>query len=429
MDNDRIKDIPSIKKIISDIKTSGMINDAMPTLEPILRLFGVDTSEMKDALAKIKDLEQKMDEFVNLPDKFNDLFSSRGWIMYDLMNVEVALAAVAKAEAGDIDGAEEDIVNYYDAKTVKWKLQTMIAVKAFRQRMELAQKALKDYEDERYYASILVVLALTDGLVSELSKERRGFASGDTNLQAWDSIAGHSKGLNTLARIFQTGRRTTRTEELSIPYRNGIMHGMDLGFDNKMVAAKTWAALFAVRDWALKAESGKLTAQSEPPAPTLSESLQQIQRTIKDVNMRRAWQPRDIVIGVTMPESGVPDDYDIESPERILIEFLSFWKARNYGKMAQHLTHKYKKYYGNKLPKKVSDYYKKRQLISYRIVEFESGSDGVNTSVIKVELAYTEDGQDKKIIKDVILLSEDDLGKTSMRGKEGHRWVIDSAYL
>lgn len=104
----------------------------------------------------------------------------------------------------------------------------------------MTQKALADYEEERYYACVLVVLALLDGLVNELHEKRRGFFSSEIDLTAWDSMSAHDKGLNVLANIFQTGRYTTTTDSITIPYRNGIMHGMDLSFDNKMVAAKAW---------------------------------------------------------------------------------------------------------------------------------------------------------------------------------------------
>ena len=82
-----------------------------------------------------------------------------------------------------------------------------------------------------------------------------------------------------LAKILGNGRKKTTTEALSLPYRNGILHGRDLGYDNKMVAAKSWAALFAVREWAYKVEQKEVNAPPEQPAPTwrdISELFQTI---------------------------------------------------------------------------------------------------------------------------------------------------------
>jgi hypothetical protein len=256
MTHTSIRDIPRIKELLHQAKSMQAFKKASPVILPLLRLLGVDVSQTEEALTQFEELHQAIEEMAAIPDRFNELFAERGWIIYDLMNLDVAKAAIAKAEAGNVDEAEEDLVDYYDAETVRWKLFTMTGVEAFRARMALAEKALVDYQEERYHASVPVVLAVLDGLVNELHEKRRGFFSENVDLQAWDSIAAHEKGLNALVKIFQKGRYTTTTEQIRVPYRNGILHGMDLGYDNKMVAAKCWAALFAVRDWACRPRLG-----------------------------------------------------------------------------------------------------------------------------------------------------------------------------
>ena len=427
MSDSRIQDIPKIKKLLSDIKMMRTIQTALPIIEPLLRQFGIDTSKMKDALAGIDELERQIDLLASIPERFNNIFAQRGWIMYDLLNMEVAKAVLSKAEQGDIDGAELDLANYYTPDTVKWKLQTLISVKAFRPRIELAKKALEDYQAGRYYASILVILSLTDGLVSELSKDRRGFAASDVDLRAWDSIAAHSTGLNVLAGIFQVGRRTLRTESITIPYRNGIMHGMDLGYDNQLVAAKVWAALFAVRDWALKVEKGEVTPPPQTPEPTLQENLRTIQEVIQSSARLKSWEPRGLIPGENIPASGTPDEYEDDSPEQVLIEFLSAWKSRNYGKMSQYLTHSDRKYYGQGLPRKVRQHYEIMSLVSYQIIEFVT--DAANVAIIRAKIVWTQNGTEKELTHDFNMLFEDGNGKPSTRGTISHKWVIYNAYV
>ena len=98
-------------------------------------------------MSPVPELERMAEELAAVPDRFNDLFAERGWIIYDMMNVEIAKAAIAKAEGGDIDGAEADLVDYYNAETLEWNLQTMYGVSAFHPRMPLAQKDLTDYSE------------------------------------------------------------------------------------------------------------------------------------------------------------------------------------------------------------------------------------------------------------------------------------------
>jgi hypothetical protein len=60
--------------------------------------------------------------------------------------------------------------------------------------MRLAQFALEDHKAQRFHASIPVVLALTDGLVSEISENQRGLFAEGVDLRAWDSSPRTTKG-------------------------------------------------------------------------------------------------------------------------------------------------------------------------------------------------------------------------------------------
>lgn len=299
----------------------------MPFLRPVLKLLKADVEKMDEALAKSRELEAMAMELASIPDRFNDHFAGRGWIIYEQMNLEAAKSAIEKADAGDIDGAEADLVEYYSTERVTSELQSMVAVEAFRPRMRLAEKALDDYNSERYHACIPVVLALLDGMVSTVHEQQRGFFAEESNLQAWDSIAAHDKGLDELSRIFRKTRRKTRTEAISVPYRHGILHGMDLGYDNRMVAAKSWAALFAAREWAIKAERGLLGPQPEEKPKTWKEIFAQIKENEEEKRRMQAWEPRSLQLGADVPATGDPHHFEEGTPERKLAEYLTYWKA------------------------------------------------------------------------------------------------------
>jgi hypothetical protein len=258
------------------------------------------------------------------------------------MDFKIAKSVVNKAESGDIDGAENDLINYFNEQTVKSKLDTMMAVAAFRPRMTLAQKALIDYRESRYHACIPVVLALLDGMINEINQHRKGFFAKEVNLEAWDSIAGHSKGLMALVKTMAKERKQTRIEQISIPYRHGIMHGMDLGYDNQMVAAKTWAALFSARDWAIKAEQGLLKSPPPKPIKTWKELIEQYfalkKAEVLSEKQLREWKPRTLKPGVDIPNTGTSDSFTPGTPEHKLAEYLNYWMYSNYGHMAQCLN-------------------------------------------------------------------------------------------
>ncbi|HEX8772089.1 MAG TPA: hypothetical protein VF735_00700 [Pyrinomonadaceae bacterium] len=423
MSDSPIRDIPHIKKTLDDAKNIKRVKKILRLAGPALRLFKVDVSQIKEALADVENLEHLAEELAAVPDRFNDLFAERGWIIYDLMNLEVAKAAIKKAEDGAIDGAEEDLVNYYNAETVEWLLRTMHVVKAFRPRMSLAEKALADYREERYHACVPVVLALLDGLVNELHEKRRGFFADEVDLQAWDSIAAHDKGLNVLVEIFRRGRYKTTTEPITIPYRNGIIHGMDLGYDNKVVAAKAWAALFATRDWAIRAEQRLLVAPPEKPERTWGNIAKQLRENQEDKARLEAWKARTVRLGVDAPRMGDPDAFTENTPEQKLAEFFSLWKAGNYGHMAQCITVMFKIPI-SRLAGQVREIYALKPLRRFEFLEIKDEAAAITN--IEAKLWYEDEGIPVERTVVVRLMNEDSKGDPVVRGKPEGVWRVVS---
>jgi len=104
-----------------------------------------------------------------LPERFNAHFASRGWIAYEQLSAEVARAAVAKADAGDLEAAEQLLVEYYDETTLWSLLKRLKYFNAFKPRTCLLQLALDNYLAGRYHACVPVVLAQLDGVMNDIS--------------------------------------------------------------------------------------------------------------------------------------------------------------------------------------------------------------------------------------------------------------------
>jgi hypothetical protein len=416
-----IRDIPKLRSLIEQAEQFRSLKAVYPALKPLLRLMRVDTARIEDALTRAEQLAQETHEMATIPDRFDDLFAHRGWIMYELMSLDVAKAAIDKGEAGDFEGAERLLVDYYDADTVGWQLRTMVAVEAFRSRMRLADKALLDFEEGRYHACTPVVLALMDGLVSELHERQRGFFAEGADLQAWDSLAAHSKGLNQLSAIFRKGRYKTTTEPIDVPYRHGIMHGFDLGYDNKMVACKTWAALFAVREWSIKAERRMLHPPPKQPERSWREMISNIARYGEDKRRWEGWVARELAV------EGIPPDVDPShleegTPERALAEYLHWWKDANYGYMAKYVPRLFDKYKERPLPADIRDLCSRKRLVSFRLESFDHSIAGV--ARIGVRLQIEAGGKTTERISQYRLSCEDEDGHLVPHGSPAGKWVV-----
>lgn len=301
-------------------------------------------------------------------------------------------------------------------------------IEEFQPRARLIYKALDDYLAEKYHACVPVVLMMIDGFVNDI--EQKGFFATNIDLTVWDTIAAHDSGLNTLTTIFGRSRKKTRIEEINIPYRNGILHGRDLGYDNRKVAAKTWGALVALGDWARAVKNGRNGDKKEFVPPTLMESflslrdsLVQYQKVGNDKKIIDDWKPREIFINDDVPKNGDIKAYDTGSPERTLNEFFIYLSRGNYGKMAQLIT--------KIVPStdsigmfagRIRKIFEGKKLIDYRFIKIQDKAAAI--SEIDVELTFEKDGDRSVHERTFRLIFQDEDCKPRVRNQNEGNWKI-----
>ncbi|MBI5458998.1 zinc chelation protein SecC [Methanobacterium sp.] len=416
MSNKKIKDNPSfveMRKQMNGIKTLKAIHD-------FTSMFGLTTPEISEAFSALPDFSE-YESLFETPDQFNEHFVKLGWVAHDSMSVEVMKNAVDLAEKGDLDKAEELLVEYYDEDNLKLQLIKLNGVPEFRIRMDLILNAKMDYLEGRYHACIPVVLMMMDGVVADI--EQKGFFADGTDLEAWDSIAGHSSGLAMLKETLFKTRRKTTAEEIDIPYRNGILHGRDLGYANRKLAAKCWAALFSVNDMILS----RRKKHEEKPKVTLKNIMNQYAETKRLKESLIRWEPRKLVVNADFPESGKPEDYDKDSPERATVEFLDYWMRENFGLMVNKVPFIY---LDGKTHGKLAGEFRKafdgQKLINYKILDVIDEAAAISEVNLELEI-QTTDGilSDKTTFR---LCFEEKNGKIMIRGEDGGSWKIVFGY-
>ncbi len=416
-EGDKIKDNPSAAELLKAAEGLEQLSKLMSLLEK----FGIGSGKVSGSFEGAQDFVQQAAELVNMPDRFNDHFSGRGWVAYDSMNFDLMKQTVELANAGKMEEAEALLVDYYDVETVRWNLRRMYAVKEFRQREDLAYKALDDYAARRYHSCIPVVLALMDGLVCDIEGKSL-FAEG-TDLTAWDSIAAHSTSLLVLAKLFSKTRRKTTTEKISIPYRNGIIHGRDLGYANAMTAAKTWAALFVVRDWAVAVGAGKKQSQLRKDESEIGfweavKSWVEVQEQKRKLDL---WCPREIVVGKDCPATGLPEDFAEHSPERALAYLMVYWSKSNFGKMGS-LFKQFVSVSRNKYAGQVREMFEGKKLRAFEILSIVDEAPAVTE--IDVRVVYDKEGNSREKRVTARMIYEEPNGSPALRDNPDGRWKI-----
>lgn len=222
-------------------------------------------------------------------------------------------------------------------------------------------------------------------------------------------------------------RKKTTTEPVAMPYRHGILHGRDLAYDTKIVAAKCWAALFALREWALAVRDGEL----EEPAPEPEKSLLETLRDYAEVEALRArletWEPRDPEILAEVPRSGPPEDFEQASPERTLSELFHYWKQKNYGFLAELLHLPADDRPIGPRAQEMRELLGDKELVGFRILEIRDIAAA--QTAYEVEIDYLQDDEELTGSLELRLLHLDEEGMPLLRGEDRGRWLVAGLHL
>lgn len=313
-DNASLKELDNAFKIAKTISKIPLIKHISPRIH--------------DALSEFLEGESQFSKLKETPDNFNDIFSKLGWVAYESISLDVMATAVDLYTTEGKDVAENYLADTYDEDTIRIELMRFSGHKHFEKRLRLLKLAEIDYLEGRYHACVPLLLSLLDGVVDDTSG-RVGFFAQGSDLVVQDSIAAHETGLTVLAEIMTKTRRKTDEDPCSIPYRNGILHGKDLAFDNKIVAAKCWAAFFATRNWAESYEKLKNEPEVEEEYG-LKEYLADRVATKKIQDAIAAWRPRNMVDLDYLPSCGGSSSLPENTPEHAVAQLLEYWQKQSF---------------------------------------------------------------------------------------------------
>ncbi len=359
---------------------------------------------------------EEMSHILDLPDQFNELFADKGWICYSSLSQSAVEKSVQLALESNFEQAYELLINTVDEAYIDLILQKCKCRKHFQDRLTLLELLKIDYLEQRYHACIPLLLALLDGLANDTSKHI-GFFTEGLDLELFDSITAHETGLPFLKAIMNSSRKTTITQKIHIPYRNGILHGRDLNFNHKEVASKCWWALASLLDWADEKELSKQPEQKKSSSQTIND----YQETKEYSKRIAAWQKRPTEHENYWIEQTL-ETVETDSPEYALLIFLTAWKAKQWGKMTPLLLHNIGKHEGTATKEVLNDY-KKFELLSYQIKHSEDQTPASTKILTHVE--YIKNDANYKLEVNISLNYANSIdGSPELRGESNSKWYI-----
>jgi len=321
------------------------------------------------------ELETQLNKMVRIVDDFYALLGPRHWVFPSNQSVD-HIEGLISADAED---AERQLIALYTPDRLRQLIWQLNRHPEMQIRLDLVRFALEDFEARRYYATVLVLLAVMDGFVNDIDRDhRRGLhARMSTEMVAWDSVTGHHMGLAHAHTVFRSGSTKTTTTELTELRRNGIVHGSELNFNNIVVATKAWNQLFAVADWATSLQR---QAVPTPPKPTWRGIANQIKTNAANRVALDAWQPSRL----NLNDAGFATHVVAVATNN----FLQAWRSRNYGAMAALVSSMVAEESVSKTAGMVRGEYERSVLDAYEILEV----DHLACAACEVDVAITIDG-------------------------------------
>ena len=300
----------------------------------LLPIPGMSGEQLIDARRQLDELRSQVDEMASYFDRFNAYLAQDGWLAHASLTFDVMKSAVDVYEAEGSAAAQAVMMDYYSPESLKGRLFFLNWSEELRVRRRLIDLAFDDYCAGRHHAVVPVLLMMMDGAVNDAIGT--GFHAASIDLDCWDSITAADGAIENVQRIFQRSRRKTRTEEIDAPYRHGILHGMDLGYDTNVVAAKCWCFMFVVSDWIVakkSEEKRRVEFEDQGQTPSWRELGEKLANNRQVKQLLDAWHPRDIgahyLQSLAEGEASEP-----EQPEAIAIELLRLWSRNNFGGMS-----------------------------------------------------------------------------------------------
>ena len=319
---------------IADNPSSKRLSDVLPLVKltasvtGFMKRFGITNPNIDGIHQAAADVLRQSD-VLTLPDRFNAAFARNGWVATASMSVDTMRKALELHQAGDHQRAEDEIMTWFQEDTIN--LFAINRTKKFnkaRNRWHQLREALKLTVEERYWAAVPLILIACDGFASDVLGTSP--FEKDADLTVFDSITGHPNSLPFLIGELTKGVRKSSDNELTLPLRHGILHGMSLGYANRVVCMKAWLLMIALVDWAYdkSTEETRIRQQRSEAEFSFRDLIQGMRKNEMDRRMIESFEPREN-IGPFL------DDVDEDSPEFVVIEFLTAWKNRNFGKMAE----------------------------------------------------------------------------------------------
>lgn len=297
-----VSEMPKFKKLNSEISALQALSFLLP----------------KDERKNLKGLRAEFNQLVRIAEDFYQKLGDRHWVLHEDLKVDDIAGEIMALNSEELEKAL--IEHYRDRDNLEFYINHLKQHEALRVRWDLIQRAKDDYLSGRFDVTAMVLIAVMDGFVNDVNEQdRRGLHTREPEeMVGFDCLSGHHLGLTNVIPVFRKGFHKRVDDEVVELYRNGIMHGCVINFNNAVVATKAWNYLFAVSEWANNREE-----PMPEEGPSFKEVLAKYAKNKETQKRIVDWEPYEEVY---------EEPFDT-SPLREQVELFTYWEKGQVGLM------------------------------------------------------------------------------------------------
>lgn len=397
------------------------------SINRFLRKFRLGSNKIDKLEGDFTKIKSELTKLHSYPKKYTEYFSPYGFVAYSSIDFTMMEKSVNLYEEEKIEESIVVIREHYSADKIEERFLFIRNSSINPNRIRLITNVLEDYKNEKYYSVIPVLLMMIDGIIADIDKY--GMHSQKSELSTWDMFEAENLGLKMIKDIFSKSRKKTTIEKIPFPYRNGILHGRDLGYDTEEIAILSWAYLFAVIDFVQSKKSEKerqekyIKDNEKVSFRELYTDIQQQEEVKKKISK---WKAR--IISDKYVHDINSNCSEINNPECVVIEYLNYFRKSNFGMMVKN---EYRtdivtdKNYGL-FAKKVKEKFSEIKLENFEIISVEDTVPAITVVTVELDVLYYGEREKKAIEIRCIIQAE---GKTAIHGDMDGVWKIMPFFL
>ena len=310
-------------------KPSDHMMEQYQAMKPVAKFLGIFNKDIRASAKKMDESAADFKKFQLAAEEFTVRYADLGWTLCDSISTTHIIKACGSETT---DGGEAVLTDYFLSETELEFLGYKFHRDKYRLWMTIYDRAKERLLAEDYISSIPLIFIIIDGIC--LKYFQRHPFSGAADQDVFDSFTSGPDALEKAYALLGQTRRKINDVELSLPFRHGILHGVDTNYGHSLVAAKAINILRATIDYVEAKKSEELrieAARQEQTPPKWGDIADILKRTEKLKKATDEWVARDSVEGHELAIHGAPHKFENNSPEAMAADYLNAIVKKNFG--------------------------------------------------------------------------------------------------